>query len=363
MMYKLNFLDAKRNPNALLYPLKPASDSAIQGRDRKAVAAELGMREDEVSETGPAYSYNVKWSEIDDGARKSGTSAYVSRQQGFQAARTDCLKDLLRLTRLTQNDGRILSEQQRCQSPDRSSSRASMDNNGRNLTPPESPLQLESPGAITTQDLSRLSLDHQRPLNEQGHTDSGALNGNAGGSSKRSASAELQREPNRSSPSWQRPHQQQSTQSRGSANRARRARAKHNSRASDNLHTYQPAKESANKLPEIVKSPIREPVRPLPRDSGYGSLPNSRKNTAQVQQDVATDNPPKLSSLSTVDEQSDLTATLEDDGVLLESSQRKYPGLILQPESTPISKDQLAAEVKGIYAGLVMVESKCVHGK
>ncbi|KXJ94197.1 hypothetical protein Micbo1qcDRAFT_42103 [Microdochium bolleyi] len=32
-----------------------------------------------------------------------------------------------------------------------------------------------------------------------------------------------------------------------------------------------------------------------------------------------------------------------------------------QPETRPISQDQLVAEVKGIYAGLVMVESKCIE--
>lgn len=36
-------------------------------------------------------------------------------------------------------------------------------------------------------------------------------------------------------------------------------------------------------------------------------------------------------------------------------------GLILQPETRPISQEQLVAEVKGIYAGLVMVESKCIE--
>ena len=36
------------------------------------------------------------------------------------------------------------------------------------------------------------------------------------------------------------------------------------------------------------------------------------------------------------------------------------PILLLQPESRPISHDQLVVEIKGIYAGLVMVESKCV---
>ena len=35
--------------------------------------------------------------------------------------------------------------------------------------------------------------------------------------------------------------------------------------------------------------------------------------------------------------------------------------LVLQPETRPISQEQLVAEVKGIYAGLVMVEAKCVE--
>ncbi|KAH8743621.1 hypothetical protein F5883DRAFT_530207 [Diaporthe sp. PMI_573] len=35
--------------------------------------------------------------------------------------------------------------------------------------------------------------------------------------------------------------------------------------------------------------------------------------------------------------------------------------LIGQPETRPISQEQLVAEVKGIYAGLVMVESKCIE--
>ncbi|KAM3067130.1 hypothetical protein ACMFMG_011685 [Clarireedia jacksonii] len=35
--------------------------------------------------------------------------------------------------------------------------------------------------------------------------------------------------------------------------------------------------------------------------------------------------------------------------------------IILQPETRPISQGQLVAEVKGIYAGLVMVEAKCIE--
>ncbi len=38
-------------------------------------------------------------------------------------------------------------------------------------------------------------------------------------------------------------------------------------------------------------------------------------------------------------------------------------GLIKQPETRPISQEQLVAEVKGIYAGLVMVESKCIEDR
>ncbi|OIW31112.1 hypothetical protein CONLIGDRAFT_573632 [Coniochaeta ligniaria NRRL 30616] len=35
--------------------------------------------------------------------------------------------------------------------------------------------------------------------------------------------------------------------------------------------------------------------------------------------------------------------------------------LIKQPETRPISQEQLVAEVKGIYAGLIMVETKCIE--
>ncbi|KAI9774150.1 MAG: hypothetical protein M1840_005243 [Geoglossum simile] len=39
---------------------------------------------------------------------------------------------------------------------------------------------------------------------------------------------------------------------------------------------------------------------------------------------------------------------------------KDIPKLVLQPETRPISQEQLAAEVKGIYARLEMVEAKCV---
>ncbi|KAK6336133.1 hypothetical protein TWF696_001700 [Orbilia brochopaga] len=44
-----------------------------------------------------------------------------------------------------------------------------------------------------------------------------------------------------------------------------------------------------------------------------------------------------------------------------EDASEQQPELILQPETRPISQEQLVAEVKGIYAGLVMVEAKCIE--
>jgi hypothetical protein len=40
---------------------------------------------------------------------------------------------------------------------------------------------------------------------------------------------------------------------------------------------------------------------------------------------------------------------------------QRYPGLLLQPDSRPISQERLVSEVKAIYAALTMVETKCIH--
>lgn len=61
--------------------------------------------------------------------------------------------------------------------------------------------------------------------------------------------------------------------------------------------------------------------------------------------------PPPVSILGS--KSSPSSANLEGDSVHLD--------IILQPETRPISQEQLVAEVKGIYAGLVMVEAKCIE--
>ena len=54
------------------------------------------------------------------------------------------------------------------------------------------------------------------------------------------------------------------------------------------------------------------------------------------------------------------TSTAQDDGWMQDQEYDPEPVLLLQPETRPISHDQLVVEVKGIYAGLVLVETKCI---
>ncbi|KAK4992104.1 hypothetical protein LTR66_006367 [Elasticomyces elasticus] len=47
-------------------------------------------------------------------------------------------------------------------------------------------------------------------------------------------------------------------------------------------------------------------------------------------------------------------------GIFELPAQARYPNIVLQPDSRPISQEQLAAEVKGIYAAIVMLEARCI---
>lgn len=47
-------------------------------------------------------------------------------------------------------------------------------------------------------------------------------------------------------------------------------------------------------------------------------------------------------------------------GPAVDNDLEPEPEILLQPETRPISHEQLLVEVKGIYAGLVMVEAKCI---
>ena len=103
----------------------------------------------------------------------------------------------------------------------------------------------------------------------------------------------------------------------------------------------------------------------VPRDSGYESNFPSRTQTQSTfkpstRTSTVRDLPEK-GLPDTITEYGSEEMAQQHDGNVPQESKRRYPGLILQPDSSPISQDQLAAEVKGIYAGLVMVEAKCIN--
>lgn len=109
----------------------------------------------------------------------------------------------------------------------------------------------------------------------------------------------------------------------------------------------------------------------VPRDSGYESdnhtnLPSALQAACSPLKVPATlhENPDRAASTITLphDEKLPPKKIAGSDGILSDIKHSAYRyQMLLQPDSSPISQDQLAAEVKGIYAGLVMVEAKCIN--
>lgn len=73
---------------------------------------------------------------------------------------------------------------------------------------------------------------------------------------------------------------------------------------------------------------------------------------------------------NTEDEIASTTSPRQDSANAVETEARSFkphnqplnPELMIkQPDTRPISAEQLVAEVKGIYAGLVMIEGKCIE--
>jgi hypothetical protein len=57
----------------------------------------------------------------------------------------------------------------------------------------------------------------------------------------------------------------------------------------------------------------------------------------------------------------EFTSTSAPTSPSFNTSGNNESAILLQPETRPITQEQLVNEVKGIYAGLVMVERKCVE--
>ena len=107
-------------------------------------------------------------------------------------------------------------------------------------------------------------------------------------------------------------------------------------------HGSKPRKPSTfprNRRPQALKA---RQEQPMSNEPGHSTLKESQKLLRPETEQMLSggeDSPP-------VD---DLPEGSEAD-----------PEMLLQPDTRPISHEQLVVEVKGIYAGLVMVEAKCI---
>ena len=111
-------------------------------------------------------------------------------------------------------------------------------------------------------------------------------------------------------------------------------------------------------------NPIKDPAS---KSRKPGLLPRNRKPQApKARQEQSMSNEPGHTVLE--ESQKPLRSGLEqtlsgDDSPPLDGPPEGPDGdpeMLLQPDTRPISHEQLVVEVKGIYAGLVMVEAKCI---
>ncbi|KAF3183661.1 hypothetical protein TWF225_006135 [Orbilia oligospora] len=136
--------------------------------------------------------------------------------------------------------------------------------------------------------------------------------------------------------------------------------AQSSSRPTQAQRTQVPSPSSPRTAPRPSNQTSRNPIPPstgpnaliIKKQPVDAPVPAITTTTAAT----TTRSPPpqgstSLSSLPIVQNSSDAD----------ESEPQQPTELILQPETRPISQEQLVAEVKGIYAGLVMVEAKCIE--
>ena len=98
--------------------------------------------------------------------------------------------------------------------------------------------------------------------------------------------------------------------------------------------------------------------RQPPEPGGWGTRPEDRRAHSDTQHDDPySERPEQQFRLGTDQKKTSSLPSSVDDGPEASDVQ---PEMLLQPETRPISHDQLVIEVKGIYAGLVMVEAKCI---
>ena len=121
-------------------------------------------------------------------------------------------------------------------------------------------------------------------------------------------------------------------------------RDRHQSLTNNPSRRFNPSKEHGPKSrkPGLLQRNRKSQASKARQDQSILNEPDS----IVVEDRPGTDRVPSGGDSSPVDE------PLEDLEV--------EPEMLLQPDTRPISHEQLVVEVKGIYAGLVMVEAKCI---
>ena len=132
--------------------------------------------------------------------------------------------------------------------------------------------------------------------------------------------------------------------------------------------------EPTNQRPEKSGIGLRHDVsyamsagKPSLMNMGHVPLVGSRRDDlVQLQRSVKIARDPdelrrmEIDPVHNQDEATSAAAT-QDGDLAQEPELGPEPVLLLQPETRPISHDQLVVEVKGIYAGLVLVDFKCIE--
>lgn len=240
----------------------------------------------------------------------------------------------------------------------------SMCNNGLARTPQESHSDGHSPRRAAVAELGRLSLeDDRREKISIQHAASVQIG------CKRGASEEFATPPPKQSPI---PRDPTSTKDRRKATSAQRGHRQHTKPATrKNVNHVQAKVEPFDQATGAFDK------AKFHQDSGYGSLPPSRQATfaameAAIKPQVATPPHTSVGPPVPVKPEAGIKSQVPPTPpppnnippMFAQTAPKRespYANIALEPPSSPISQQQLAAEIKGIYAGLVMVEAKCIN--
>ncbi|KAF1991083.1 hypothetical protein K402DRAFT_170744 [Aulographum hederae CBS 113979] len=153
--------------------------------------------------------------------------------------------------------------------------------------------------------------------------------GNSGGDPRRSPT-----HPGEPPPRRKRPREQGGQSSQRSRSNSGSPRSRPDGRPTQLSHVLSPGKGSPHAKPQVHSA--SNPRYEMLTSSPMGNSASSSRPPSQPQPPLLRPYQPGITD-------------------------PRWPNLVLQQDSRDISQEQLAAEVKSIYAGLVMVESKCIH--